>query len=86
MPRIPVSWLFPTLVAFSLFLRLLAPSFVYAGVNRWTSNGPNLPAVQTLAITPTSPQIVYAGADRGLFKSTDGGLSWVQRLNTDSSA
>jgi hypothetical protein len=76
MPRIPVSWILSTLVTLSPIFWLTALLSVYAGINRWTSNGPNLPLVQTLAIAPTDSQIVYAGTDRGLFKSINGGMDW----------
>src|SRR5262249_56698022 len=34
--------------------------------------------VNTIAINPQSPNILYAGSDGGrLFKSTDGGASWI---------
>jgi photosystem II stability/assembly factor-like uncharacterized protein len=34
-----------------------------------------------LAIDPTMPTTLYAGTDYGMFKSTDGGVSW-RAINT----
>ena len=47
----------------------------WAGINVWTSNGPG-ETVLALAIDPTTSTTLYAGADGGVFKSTDGGETW----------
>ncbi|MFO1417950.1 MAG: hypothetical protein U1E83_04710 [Methylotetracoccus sp.] len=60
---------------------LTLSAFAHAEVNRWSSNGPDLPGVQAIAIAPTNPGVVYAGTFRGLYKSTNGGMSWLLRLN-----
>ena len=71
----------PVMAAFFLLLcfgtgapALPAPS----GQNVWTSNGP-FAGIHALAIDPTRPQTVYAGAggSPGMFKSTNGGDSWT---------
>ena len=50
---------------------------VSAGVNRWTSIGPEGGWIRALAIDPLTPSILYAGTASGVvFKSTDGGQSW----------
>ena len=36
-----------------------------------------LQTVIDLAMDPSSPETVYAGTDEGVFKSTDGGASWI---------
>lgn len=48
------------------------------GINIWTSLGPVLDDTSQPAIDPLTPTTVYvgAGAFNGLFKSTNGGLSW----------
>ena len=51
-------------------------SVAYAGINAWTTNGPGGGAVYAVVIDPTSPHTIYAGAERGFFKSTDGAASW----------
>ena len=52
-----------------------------AGINVWTSHGPEGRAVFALAVDPTTPGILYAGASlSGVSKSTDGGGSW-QAIN-----
>jgi len=53
-------------------------NLAYAGVNQWTSNGPEGGWIRPLAIAPVSPTTLYAGTcGNGLFKSTDGGASWT---------
>ena len=49
-----------------------------AGVDTWTSGGPQGASVNDLAIDPSSPRTLFAGTDIGVFKSLDGGESWVQ--------
>lgn len=43
-----------------------------------TSNGIGSLYVRALAISQASPQEVFAGTERGLFKSTNGGDSWFE--------
>ena len=47
-----------------------------AGINVWTSYGPDGAFVCSLAIDPSMPNTLYAGTERGVFKSTDGGATW----------
>ena len=47
-----------------------------AGINVWTSNGPEGGNVSALAIDPLTPGTLYAGTNSGVFKSTDAGSSW----------
>jgi photosystem II stability/assembly factor-like uncharacterized protein len=55
---------------------------VSAGVNVWTTNGPEGRWIQALAIDPSAPATLYAGTAAyspegiGVFKSTDAGGSW----------
>ena len=52
-------------------------SLAEAGVNVWTSNGPEGGSISALAIDPTTPTTLYAGTQGGgVFKSTNGGASW----------
>jgi hypothetical protein len=64
----------------------------------WTAFGDLLPniAVSSLAFDPTNTQIIYAGTGEGffnsdsargggIFKTTDGGSSWVQLASTSTS-
>jgi photosystem II stability/assembly factor-like uncharacterized protein len=48
-----------------------------AGTNVWTSNGPEGGNVSALAVDSRNPETVYAGTYSGVFKSTDGGTSWI---------
>jgi hypothetical protein len=50
---------------------------VSAGINVWTSNGPEGGRINALAIDPVSPTTLYAGTlEGGVFKSTNGGGNW----------
>jgi hypothetical protein len=44
-----------------------------AQIGVWTNNGPHGGFVRALAIDPTTPTTIYAGTDRGVFRSIDGG-------------
>ena len=53
---------------FLLALLCASPERVaYAGVNVWTSNGPEGGEVYALAIDPTTPSTLYAGLEEGVF-------------------
>jgi hypothetical protein len=39
-----------------------------AGINVWTSHGPEGVSVSALAIDPSTPTTLYAGTDNGVFK------------------
>jgi photosystem II stability/assembly factor-like uncharacterized protein len=47
-----------------------------AGINEWTSEGPGGGELEALAIDPTNPNILYAGAYGDIYKSTNGGGHW----------
>jgi hypothetical protein len=53
-----------------------------AGDDVWTTSGPYGVSIWSLVSDPNNRQIMYAGGDRGVYKSTDGGSTWV----TSSSA
>jgi photosystem II stability/assembly factor-like uncharacterized protein len=54
-----------------------------AGVDVWTTTGPCHCTVVGLAVDPGTPTTLYASAyGQGLFKSTDGGGSWVNIAGT----
>jgi photosystem II stability/assembly factor-like uncharacterized protein len=44
----------------------------------------NALCVQSFAIDPLNSQILIAGTDAGLYKSTDGGSSWLQKSSADT--
>jgi photosystem II stability/assembly factor-like uncharacterized protein len=62
-------------------IALLCLSFAnvaLAGVNVWTTNGPEGGDVRALAIDPANPATVYVGTfGNGIFKSSNGGGSWT---------
>ena len=49
-----------------------------SGTPTWTPAGNGIPdtPVNAFAIDPANPQILYAGADIGVFRSVDGGANW----------
>jgi len=56
------------------------------GVNTWTKTGPmwdtadgEAPQVIQILIDPSNPNIVYAGTNQGVYRSTDGGETWEPR-------
>jgi photosystem II stability/assembly factor-like uncharacterized protein len=58
---------------------LIFPAFpMAAGVNVWTTNGPEGGDIWALAIDPANPAKLYAGTyGGGVFKSTDSGGTWT---------
>ena len=68
--------LFSTLVF--LFLDPIDSGVALAGVNTWTTHGPEGGIIYALAIDPSSPATLYAGTDsNGVYKSVNGGASWT---------
>ena len=63
---------------FPVFLLLLWPGALSAGVNVWTANGPPGRSVHAVAVDPSDPLTVYAGTEGGVFRSRDGGKTWRQ--------
>jgi hypothetical protein len=64
------------LVVFAVLLGLGGVPSVHAGINVWTSIGPDGGGIiSALALDPLTPTTLYAGTD-GIFKSTDGGATW----------
>jgi hypothetical protein len=59
-----------------LFVVVSFAGVVKGGQGVWTSGGPAA-EVGFLAIDPLNPATLYAGTDRGVFKSTDSGGTWV---------
>lgn len=56
---------------------LLAASAAFGGVNRWTASGPDGGSITALAVSPASPQVLYAGiSEGGVFKSEDRAATW----------
>ena len=75
-PRFGKGFLLPLLAIFALLGPSLA-GVASAGVNTWTTNGPDGGDIRALAIDPANPATLYAGTEGGgVFKSTNGGGSW----------
>jgi photosystem II stability/assembly factor-like uncharacterized protein len=63
---------------FAVLLALgAAQAIVRADVNRWSSILPDR-TIHSIAVHPTLPDTVYAGAVGAIFKTEDGGTSWRQ--------
>src|ERR1700686_1538203 len=50
----------------------------WAGINEWTSIGPDGGSIQALAIDPQNPGTVYASTQLNVYRSTDGAVSWAK--------
>jgi photosystem II stability/assembly factor-like uncharacterized protein len=78
MHRLRIAIFFITAV----FLAAARPSF--AGLNRWTSNGPEGAWITALVTDPGDARIVYAGtAGGGVFRSSVGGQPRWERVGAD---
>jgi photosystem II stability/assembly factor-like uncharacterized protein len=87
----PVSW---QVNVYCLDQSLSHPDILYCGtegseIYKSTDRGMHwvpasrelaIHAVTAIAIHPTDPDIVYAGARMGLYRTTDGGVTWVHVL------
>ncbi len=73
------SWIvrLATLTLLAFFWKTPAQT-LFAGVDSWSSRGPEGGMIHALATDPTNPNTVYAGSEGGsVFKSTDGGATWT---------
>ena len=52
-------------------------SFAGTLLNTWMPKGLDGQTITALAIDPVTPSTLYAAADRGVFKSTNGASSWT---------
>jgi hypothetical protein len=76
--RVPARRLFGIVV---MLLVLAIHSPARAGMGQWTSTGLFGGLVNVLAVDPQTPTNVYAAAPGGVFKSTDGGMTWARATN-----
>ncbi|MBI4353222.1 MAG: hypothetical protein HY593_04765 [Candidatus Omnitrophica bacterium] len=76
------------------FLRTLCFVFaflVWAGVSEgqaeWVSFSAGLdePDIQVLAVDPRDPKVIFAGSDRRVYRTKDGGVSWKRILSVRGS-
>lgn len=58
---------------FSVFFILLTQPLLAS----WEKAGPEGGSVEALVFHPTNPSILYAGTQGGVYKTTDGGATWV---------
>ena len=66
-------------VVFGALLVVSSISFSAGGADSWTSHGPEGGFMLALAIAPSTPATLYAGAylKGGVFKSTNSGENWT---------
>ncbi len=65
-------------------LALLPLPALAQGPGVWSGGGPNRMILRAMAVNPNNPMILFLGTDAissgGVFRSTDGGVSWAQVL------
>ena len=76
-----------------ILVLLVFPLSVQSAVEEWSSSGPSGGSTSPIVVDPVNPSNVYAGSfGAGVFKSVDGGLTWVPKnwglesLSVDSMA
>src|SRR2546430_1792192 len=57
-------------------LHFVSLAVANAGPGQWTTRL-GRQSIYALAIDPSNPKVVYAGANKGIFKSADGGTTWT---------
>jgi hypothetical protein len=65
------------LLSLALMMAIAGATSARAGVNLWTSRGPQGQNTTALSIDPSNPATLYAGTGSGVFKSLNGGESWL---------
>jgi outer membrane protein assembly factor BamB len=71
------------LFSLTLFMCVFQQAEPSWAVATWHSIGsPGGGQINAIAIDPTNSQIVYAGTNGGVFKTIDGGASWIGLTNT----
>jgi len=60
----------------TLLMLVLTTSDSLAGPNRWTSSGPEGPAVTQIVTDPADPATAYVATYAGVFKTSNGGQQW----------
>jgi photosystem II stability/assembly factor-like uncharacterized protein len=69
----------PALSTVVFCLLVTVPAF--SQTSTWTSGGPGVPTgITSLARSSANPDILFAGTYGGVYKSTNGGVTWVQKL------
>ena len=67
-----------------LFIKAGYYSPINADENRWSTSGPYNANVLSIAIHPIDNQIIYIGTvENGIYKTIDGGGSWMPMNNED---
>lgn len=66
-----------------LLSMVILPHSVQAGIVGWELKkpGPGGTSILVLAVDPQNPSTLYAGTESGIYKSTDGGNSWLDSTN-----
>ena len=67
------------IAVFAILSLSLIGGSAWAGQNVWTGTGPDGGPIRSVLVDPITPTIIYAGTGgSGVFKSTNGGTTWVQ--------
>lgn len=61
-----------------------ASGFMVSVSDTWTSGGPYGGEFEILAISPSHPDVIYAGTSGCVYKSTDAGATWSWKAYIDS--
>ena len=61
-----------------------SPGFMVSDSDTWTSGGPFGGEFEILTISPSLPDVIYAGTSGFVYKSTDAGATWSWKANIDS--
>lgn len=76
------SRMIPVPAVLALAALFLAAVPVVAGCNEWTSGGPWGGNIQSIAVSPQDPSVLYAAVwARGIYKSADSGETWFEVNN-----
>jgi hypothetical protein len=65
----------------TLTIALATPGLLFAGANAWTGSLPAGNLLQTpalIASSPDDPDVVYSAQDSVLYRSVDGGRTWIK--------
>ncbi|HET8941720.1 MAG TPA: hypothetical protein VFN13_07020, partial [Rudaea sp.] len=68
-----------TLLGVFAVLMAACGTIAVAADGTWSSEGPYGGAVYRLYVNPATPSVLYASTRGGIFRSDDGGVSWVRK-------
>jgi photosystem II stability/assembly factor-like uncharacterized protein len=69
---------------FCVFIVMVFSNLTYG--QEWVSNGPYGGQVNSIALHPAKPDLLFATTPNGLFRSTDGGETWERKMGGNVTA